>query len=561
MTNIAPGRYRLAAYLARQTAPPRTARFYGLVDYDMYFLRVPETVAKPDTLAEMTRFPQAPELEAHYPRGGERVKGRVCVQTSPQDWFALSQQAGEAEARGRSFEAVYGVRLRLREDREGGREVWSRRVSLRPGGMPFEIPLRGLTPELYSLDAEAYGPGGERRDMIVEEKSAYGSWTYRPAAPLKIIAPYDTLLEAEETDAPRIPGHAVKVGDPYRGPFPKDDVADCTARSIHDMQLFEGRIYVGCGDWGANRGPIDIWSFAMAPGASEPDWRKEFTVSDESVDQFRVCGDTLYVPGIDAKEPGDEWSLGNLYAKEDGTWRKLRTVPNGLHVLDVARIGGRLFVSAGTETGSALFESADHGTRWIRCGHSDSNERFYEIAPVGGRLLVTPDKAEQGAFCYETGILARIARPLFPDTEYEGFPYSLAYRLTSFSNGLVYTARVNDDKPTTAPLFWLRDPDQGAARVGCFTNRFVRDIVVQDGVCSVLSAQRKAADGKGAAVYSAEIHESRDLRAWTRAARFEVPALPKSFERLGGMYYVGLADTAPWVSADPASGSIWRIEE
>ncbi len=128
-----------------------------------------------------------------------------------------------------------------------------------------------------------------------------------------------------------------------------------------------------------------------------------------------------------------------------------------------------------------------------------------------------------------------------------------------------------EKRPTTLATTH-RDADTlltQAVRVEGFGRNAVRDIVVRNRMCHVLSwKMQEEEDAKETgekeaempSAFTAEIHRSSDLKAWTRVASFDVPAMPNSLEELNGVYYVGLSNPKPWRKASPASGSIWRVE-
>lgn len=78
------------------------------------------------------------------------------------------------------------------------------------------------------------------------------------------------------------------------------------ARCPWDIKVFEGKVYVGSGDYGANTGPIVIWAYDIASGK----WVSTGSVRDEAVTSFKVIGGKLTIPGID---PMGTWSYGNVY--------------------------------------------------------------------------------------------------------------------------------------------------------------------------------------------------------------------------------------------------------
>lgn len=102
---------------------------------------------------------------------------------------------------------------------------------------------------------------------------------------------------------------------------------------IFDMAVFDEKLYFGYGDANENLGrvtPIEIrfWDIPDPDG-----WTSGFAVDEEQVSRYRVYGDLLLVPGIDATEDG---LMGNAYNRPlDGEWTKSRTLDLGWHVHDM----------------------------------------------------------------------------------------------------------------------------------------------------------------------------------------------------------------------------------
>ncbi len=113
-------------------------------------------------------------------------------------------------------------------------------------------------------------------------------------------------------------------GEPSTWARPIDDYIEVNAaelghddflQGIHDLHVFQDRLYFGYGDANLNLGqvtPIEIrrWTEPLS-GA----WEAEFIVDEEQIDRFRSAGDTLVVPGADATE--DAW-IGNAYTLHEG---------------------------------------------------------------------------------------------------------------------------------------------------------------------------------------------------------------------------------------------------
>ncbi|MBQ2736204.1 MAG: hypothetical protein IJF26_02080 [Clostridia bacterium] len=115
-------------------------------------------------------------------------------------------------------------------------------------------------------------------------------------------------------------------------------------RSPWDMMFYEGKLYIGNGDFDDNAGPITIWCY----DPETEKWENSGSVRDESVSRFTLIDGKLAATGTD---PMDGWELGNYYVLENGEWKTVRTIPGAVHNFDMAEHNGKIFCSIGVEPG------------------------------------------------------------------------------------------------------------------------------------------------------------------------------------------------------------------
>ena len=449
---------------------------------------------------------------------------------------------------------VANVRIRSQEGSPEGEDGWYWRIDVTRGldgqdvAQTLELPLASgehgtsidpsaLAEGVYRIRPSLIAPSGETRRV----------W-HRPDAPRPSYV-IERFLSVHHRDAPCIDSRIVDraglltelklLGNPGKARYPSDSASDSHGRSVWDLELHGGRIFVGLGDGG----PIEIWSFDPRTLALEV----ETTVDEETVTIIRSIGDRLYVPGINATE---SWEFGNIYIRDASGWHKHRTVPNGIHVLGIVRHRDKLFVTTGTEPGPALFESNDEGLTWKRYGVNEDNGRwdwrFYEVGVLGDGLLLTV--LQEYFYHFQDGALRRVVSPVFPGLEEE---YTAPFRLTAFRSGLLYAAGEWWETGSPKPLYFISDVDAGARVVSGFGDRSVRDIVVRGDLCYVLTSTR--ADD----TYVGEIFSTYELKEWTRLAIFQSDAMAQSMEVSDGRFFIGMA-TLRDVSS-PEAGDIYEL--
>ena len=346
----------------------------------------------------------------------------------------------------------------------------------------------------------------------------------------------------------------VKIGNPTLVRYPVrgnpaflNSDSSALERSVWDMYYFNRRIYIGSGDWVKNCGPIDIWTY------NGTTFEKEYTVDEESVVRFFEYDNKLFIPGNDPAN-GDDWSFGNLYINDPARipnpgWIKLRTLPNCIHLFDIAMFRNKLYAPFNGN----IYMSADMGQTWTTF-HSQV-----------GSLVVFPDFLFIHGSDYDIkydGITKEWITSLniFPDFANSGqMARSVRYR-----DGVLYTPRSLSLE--TNPLFFLHASDiknsGEATMIRQFAKDNIRDIVVRGNFCFVLTTKEVVKD----ITYSGRILYSVDLINWVVAAAFVLPGLPYSFEIMDGKYYIGLGCTVNnslgnEITFGLESGSIWEIGE
>ena len=186
------------------------------------------------------------------------------------------------------------------------------------------------------------------------------------------IVPIRSLTELETASPITLIGNVNTSKAPY-------------ARNVWDMQEFDGKIYLGHGDFGKNAGPIPVVCIDSATNL----FTTEYTALDEEIWRLNIIGDSLYIPGCD---PRESQNLGNLYIKTSGAaWVKKRTIPGGIHTFDVAEYDNKLWVGVGAHTGytgaTAIQSSADGGNTWSMGLSVQIPERVYTALTSGGSLF------------------------------------------------------------------------------------------------------------------------------------------------------------------------------
>ena len=185
-----------------------------------------------------------------------------------------------------------------------------------------------------------------------------------------------------------------------------------SARCPWELTVWEGKLFVGGGDYDTNAGPVDIWYYDL----QEKSWVNSGEVPDEEVNRFAVIDGCLVAPGIDPKENG---TLGNFYRFENDSWTTVKSIPGGLHCFDMVEYDGKIFAGLGVESGQyPIAVSSDKGKTF-------SHVEMYKI----GALVDT--SGSKNVRVYDLF--------LFNDNLYAAFLYGdteITYDLYRYENGV-----------------------------------------------------------------------------------------------------------------------------
>jgi len=347
---------------------------------------------------------------------------------------------------------------------------------------------------------------------------------------------------------------AVKIGKPTEGRYPSNDYADCYARSVWDMQYYNGKIYIGSGDYTKNRGPIDIWSFADDSGS----FIKEITVPEEQISTFYVYDRKLYSPGDDPRGS----NTGAIYVKDNAVWEEIRTIPSADHVFGFAPFDGDFYAYISRDGGQFL-KSSDMGQTWTYIMTNlweDHGISIDAMVPFDDFLLIMGKNNWIDYLIYATPCIWKYTDESMEELEIPLFSpedWGKSERVIRYSDGVLYINSFHgtpssDNPGLPRPLFFLNDFANGVDIIEEFSDSHVRDILVRGANCYILTASPLGEDEAKGCIYS-----SSDLDSWTKLAEFSVPGLPYSFELLDDTFYVGLGRSSIYSGIE--SGSIYKI--
>jgi Ca2+-binding RTX toxin-like protein len=128
-------------------------------------------------------------------------------------------------------------------------------------------------------------------------------------------------------------------------------------RMLNFLRHWNGAIYAGYGDYGANTGPIAITPFALSTNQFPA--QPAFWADSEELQVFRALNGSLHAPSIDP-DIDDDYSTTPL----TGSWTGLDVV-DAFHVYDMAAgTGGELWMVGSAGDNAVAWRSLDGGATW-----------------------------------------------------------------------------------------------------------------------------------------------------------------------------------------------------
>lgn len=345
------------------------------------------------------------------------------------------------------------------------------------------------------------------------------------------------------------------------------------ARNVWGMVTFQNRIYLGHGDSNANRGPIPLWFFKP----STQEFKFNFVAPEEEIRSFQAIGSTLYTPGIDAR---GNWKLGNIYRLKKKRWKKIRTLPGGVHVWSIAGFENKLWsVIRRADNRGYLLASKDNGQTWQDIQTLNTNPahmaRFEASLYVfaGGR----PWQLGKNLQPIQRQDLDRTT--LFPNhPQATQVKKTAVYQsqLAYVSKGSRYISRtlqsvkvLNSEDPHLQPpgLFVansLKPNDTQVQRIPLKPQEVPWDVISTSKGLFVLTSERQRSAGK--LRFINRVRQASHPQHWCESLRFESDTFARSLTQYQGQWYFGLGTDygaeyglkSYTPTAHPLSGTILR---
>lgn len=281
------------------------------------------------------------------------------------------------------------------------------------------------------------------------------------------------------------------------------------AREINALHVFNGKLYVGYGDYHNNTGPVTIAPYDFSLGR----FVDEHVSDTEAIYLYRTIGGKLYAPATDRHYTAD-FAVGP-------DWKDYGAI-NTTHAFDMGTFtGSDLWISGSQGNDAVAWRSTDGGATFqemlrvpSESGIDGDFARFYFMGFLGGKLYVHATDYQGGphsASHYYDGSTWRRGAAMLT----EGIRSHFGWKTLNFADQLVYQTY---DRGGYLATF------SGSKMDLHFP---VTDIEVDGGYLYVVA--------------SGEVRRSSDLRNWSTIA--SVPSSTRSLAVSGGEIFVGTSDS------------------
>ncbi len=289
-----------------------------------------------------------------------------------------------------------------------------------------------------------------------------------------------------------------------------------TGKALVTLCPWQGKLYIGYGDYQHNTGPIDVTAWDPARGT----FTRVHTSDTEAIYSYRAVGSSLYAPATDRRANAD-YAVGE-------PWRDEKPVGSA-HAYDIATLDGTdLWLVGAAEGGDYLataWRSTDGGAHWSVAHQPGWNGRYY-FAAVYHEKLYLESWAE---------------RPIGPSEVFDGTSWQPGPELLP-EGGHGTRPIVVHDRLVYATKQTFDSPYPGLAATP-------NKLIGFDGVVAAAIFDREVLDFFGddhqllALDTGGVVWRTTDLARWTRLV--DASAIhPRSLAALDGTLYIGTVDAA-----------------
>lgn len=355
------------------------------------------------------------------------------------------------------------------------------------------------------------------------------------------------------------PGYLTEIVD-AKGNVPSYEYypSEIPSRSIKALKAYDGKIFMGLGDWDTNTGPVKVLYYDTKDGKV----KTSGTINDEAIQIFNIIDDKIYTTGCD---PRDGWGYGSyyIYNKETNTWDKHMKNDGWIHVFNIVEFKDKLYMCGST---------VDTMKKTCIQGSSDNGETFENIPVYKNDKILPYDSSLR---CYNLVVLNNKLYGYIYYSSYNGiYEYDEVNNRFDYISDLPSTLGVSDNnifynkcylehtvfKDTfiysyATTLYSSQDLKKFTSlKTGMKGN--IRTTIVANDTLFCLTYENISKNN----TYTTRIYGTKDLSKFDLVYEFAAEALPFSLEYYDNSFYIGTGYyySVP-TTANKTNGTLYKI--
>lgn len=349
--------------------------------------------------------------------------------------------------------------------------------------------------------------------------------------------------------------------------------SDIQSRSIKELRAYNGKIFMGIGDWTNNTGPVKIIYY----DTTDEKIKSSGTIPDEAVESYAIIDNGLYTTGAD---PKGAWGYGSYYVynEENNNWVQHEFNNGWIHVFDIEKVNNKIFMCGSVtkeSEKSPIQVSLDNGKTFqdviaVKDGEQlpyDDNLRFYGLEKFNGTVYAytyssVGNNSYNGIYEYndESNQFKFVLKLGYAISEY-GLAESIRYNHLHFKNNTVFN---NKFIYVSGNLMYKTQDMKKFKAIKSPNTDVVQDVVAHDDTLYTLSYQYN--EDK---TFTTRIYSTKDLTALDLVYEFTIDSFPFSIEYYDNNIYIGTnyheqskdyEDYSNGLKTNSESGSLYQID-
>ncbi len=339
-----------------------------------------------------------------------------------------------------------------------------------------------------------------------------------------------------------------EIGIQLENRFENGEVARC----VWDLYYFDGKIYMGSGDYDKNTGPTDICAYNLKKKKIEVTGR----IRDEAALTFIEIDGKLYTPGTDptgGSAKGDYYTLG-----EEG-WDRHNVLPRAIHNFDLIKFDGVFYAGIGGDYElPPILASTDGGETYdfvylykngeqIPPLDNPNFSRCYDFYTLNGKLYALIYHSLNDGYDFEIYRL--------DDGKFQFYSKANTLPITNRPSVRLVSAKAEYKGNVYLSTNYLYKSSDGKTfeTVALPNNERVSDFFIEKDTMYILASKTNEVNEYTTTIYSYDLNDNE----FKKKASFDYEIPPLSFVKVKRTFYVGMGNK---LQAHEKNGALIKVK-